>query len=256
MADLSDVLAVLRELAPEESAIDDDPVGLLIAPSSTKIDRIGVCLDATTKAVAQAAQTGVNLVVAHHPLIYRPIRRITPETDGISASVVALVRGGIGLYAMHTNWDRAAGGINDVLAHRLDLHGVEPLGVNGHATLPRIGQLETSMTLADFCDFVAIALGCSGTSALRINALASHRPVKHVAVCGGAGAFLMEEAISAGADAYVTADVRHHEFVEATARGFPLIDAGHAATERHGMDELALILPERLVGVAVVRLDE
>ena len=252
MADLEEVLGVLRALAPEALALDGDPVGLLIAPPSTRaIKSIGVCLDASTAAVAKAVEIGVDLVVSHHPLIYHPIKRLTPETDGVSASVVALVKAEIGLFAMHTNWDAAPGGINDTLARELGLPEPRPLGSTGPLSLPRIGNLPVPRPLGEFCRFVAEILGCAGPSALRVADVDAGRMVSRVAVCGGAGAFLMDDVISSGADAFVTADVRHHEFVEASVRGFALIDAGHGATERPGMRELALILPERLAGVDV-----
>lgn len=257
MAKLEEVLTVLRELAPEGTALEGDPVGLLIEPPSTKgVRSIGVCLDASTQAVARAVSLGVNLVVSHHPLIYHPLKRIRPETDGVSASVVALVKADIGLYAMHTNWDAAHGGINDTLARALGLHSSLPLGPSGAHALPRIGNLHATQTLADFCAFVSDALGCAGPSSLRVSEVDMGKTVGRVAVCGGAGAFLMGDVIKAGADAFVTADVRHHEFVEAAALGFPLIDAGHGATERPGMRELALILPERLMGVDIHWLED
>lgn len=252
MAELEEVLTVLRALAPEESALEGDPVGLLIAPPSTRgVRSIGVCLDASVAAVRRAVELGVDLIVSHHPLIYHPIKRIRPETDGVSASVVALVKADIGLYAMHTNWDAAPGGINDTLARELELHDTRPLGTAGPLALPRIGDLVSPMPLREFCAFVADAIGCSGSSQLRVSDVDPERAVSRVAVCGGAGAFLMDDALKAGADAYVTADIRHHEFVEASSRGIALIDAGHGATERPGMRELALILPERLAGIDV-----
>jgi len=256
MAELDEVLAVLRNLAPEELALDGDPVGLLIAPpSARKVAKVGVCLDASTSAVAKAVELGVDLVISHHPLIYHPIKRIRPETDGVSASVVALIKADIGLWAMHTNWDAARGGINDTLAREIGLLSIRPLGHSGMHTLPRLGHLQTPQSLVDFCEMVAAKLHCTGPSALRVSDVDPNKPITTVAVCGGAGAGLIPDVLQAGADAYVTADVRHHEFVEAATRGLALIDAGHGATERPGMRELALILPERLAGVDVVWLE-
>ena len=257
MAELDDIMTILQTLAPAELALDGDPVGLLIAPpKARKIDTIGVCLDASTVAVAKAVAAGVDLVVSHHPLIYHPIKRITPETDGVSESVVALIKADIGLFAAHTNWDAAAGGINDTLAREVGIVDARPLGSTGPHTLPRIGDLGSELRLDQFEEFVAVALQCGGPSAIRVSDVDSSMPIRRVAVCGGAGAFLMTDVIKAGADAFVTADVRHHEFVEASARGFALIDAGHGATERPGMREMARLLSERAAGVDVVWLEE
>ena len=244
---LDDILTMLRRLAPEETALDGDPVGLLIGREADDVTRIGVCLDCTPEAAHRAREAGVGLVVAHHPLIYHPLKRL--GTDPVSRTVAALVKADIALYAMHTNWDRATGGINDTLAECLELSNVRPLGIEGEAALPRLGALLPPRPLADFARFVESALGCAGTSALRVNGVDPSRMISRVAVCGGAGAGLAEAARAAGAEAYVTSDVRHHEFWEAEARGLALLDAGHGATETPGMRALVRSLPGLLAGV-------
>ena len=244
------ILMILRQLAPEESALDGDPVGLLVDREGERVQKIGVCLDATPEAVRRAASAGVQLVVAHHPLIYRPLKRL--GSDPVSVAVKTLVRHDIALYAMHTNWDAAPSGINDTLAECLELQDVEPLGTEGLARLPRLGTLAAPRPLPDFARFVESALGCAETSALRVVCTDARRMVSRVAVCGGAGAELAEAVRAAGADAYVTSDVRHHEFWEAEARGLALLDAGHGATETPGMRSLVRVLPGLLEGVEVV----
>ncbi len=246
----STLLQVLRQLAPEESALEGDPIGLLVDREGTEATKIGVCLDATPDAVRRAASAGVQLVIAHHPLIYRPLKRL--GSDPVSVAVKMLVRSDIALYAMHTNWDAAPGGINDTLAECLELQDAQPLGTVGLARLPRLGLLAAPRPLPDFARFVESALGCAETSALRVGGGDARRMVSRVAVCGGAGAELAEAVQAAGADAYVTSDVRHHEFWEAEARGLALLDAGHCATETPGMRSLARTLPGMLDGVEVI----
>lgn len=247
---LDDILTILRRLAPEETALDKDPVGLLVDREAGEVDRLGICLDCTPDAAARAARLGVQLVVAHHPLIYRPLQRL--GADPVSRAVTILVKANVALYAMHTNWDRATGGINDTLAECLELSEVRPLGTEGEAALPRIGTLSPPRPLADFARFVESALGCAGTSALRVNGVDPKQMISRVAVCGGAGASMAGAARAAGAEAYVTSDVRHHEFWEAEARGLALLDAGHGATETPGMRALVRSLPGMLPGVQVV----
>ena len=247
---VGDILTVLRRLAPEESALEDDPVGLLVDRDDAEVTKIGVCLDATPDAAQRAAAAGAQLVAAHHPLIYRPLKRLGP--DPVSIAVKTLIKSDIALYAMHTNWDLAPGGINDTLAECLELMDVQPLGTEGLARLPRLGTLASPRPLADFARFVEKALACAETSALRFSSGDPRRMVSRVAVCGGAGAELAEAVQVAGADAYVTSDVRHHEFWEAEARGLALLDAGHCATETPGMRALVRILPGLLDGVEVV----
>jgi dinuclear metal center YbgI/SA1388 family protein len=247
---LNEILIVLRKMAPEETALEKDPVGLLVDREDTPVTRVGVCLDCTPDTAARAVGGGVQLVVAHHPLIYHPLKRL--GADPVSRAVTTLLKADIALYAMHTNWDRAAGGINDTLAECLELSGIRPLGTDGEAALPRLGDLTPPRPLADFARFVETTLGCAGTSALRINGLDGGHMISRVAVCGGAGAFLAAAVQVAGAEAYVTSDVRHNEFWEAEANGLALLDAGHGATETPGMRALCRSLPGRLEGVEVV----
>ncbi len=251
---ISEVLENLRFLAPEESAVDGDPVGLLVDRDGAEVHKIGVCLDATPAAVEHAVSAGVQLIAVHHPLIYHPLKRLGP--DWVSAAVKRLVKHDIALYAMHANWDAAPGGINDTLADCLELKEVVPLGTQGLSRLPRLGTLAAPRPLADFARFVEAALGCAETSALRCGGCDPRQMISRVAVCGGAGAELAEAVQAAGAEAYVTSDVRHHEFLEAEARGLALLDAGHGATETPGMRVLVRTLPARLPGVEVVWVGE
>jgi dinuclear metal center YbgI/SA1388 family protein len=257
VATLNDVLAYLKDLAPEDTALPDDPVGLLIGSASRReITCAGVCLDATPAAVETAVSAGAELVVAHHPLIYRPLKRIDWENDPIGRAVAALVKADAALYAMHTNWDRATVGTNAVLAAKLNLEAVRPLATEGEIALPRIGRLPTPLTLEAFASLVETRLGCGGTSRLRYTQeTTTDRIINTVAVCGGAGAFLAADILRAGADAYVTSDVRHHEFIDAAGRGLALFDAGHYATEAPGMMALSKLLRQHFPEINVVWCD-
>ncbi len=251
---LEAILGALRRLAPEETALDRDPVGLQVDRQAQEISRVGICLDCTPAAVARAVKVRASLVIAHHPLIYHPLQRL--GTDPVSQAVAALVRADIALYVMHTNWDRAQGGINDTLADCLELQNIRLLGADGEEALPRLGDLAAPRPLADFARFVESALGCGGTSALRISGADDTRMIMRVAVCGGAGAKLAHAVQAAGAQAYVTSDVRHNEFWEAEAGGLALLDAGHGATERPGMRTLCRTLPGLLPELEAVWVGE
>ncbi len=247
---LQDILTTLRTLAPETLALPGDPVGLLIGSEDMRpVTKIGVCLDATPDACARAVKAKAGLVVCHHPLIYTPLKRLDPQADWVARAALTLAKADIALYAMHTNWDRAQGGVNDCLAALLDLVDVRPLGDDGETALPRIGTLPAPRPLSDFVRLVEHALTCTGTNALRCLDLGSHKMISRVAVCGGAGASLLRAVHAAGADAYVTSDVRHHEFLEADALGLALLDAGHDATETPAMRDLCLTLTQKLPGV-------
>lgn len=242
---LDEILGYLREIAPEDTAYENDPVGLHIEPGTREIERVAVCLDATLPVAEEAIGGGSELVIAHHPLIYHPLRRLSADIPSAEVAM-ALVRGRVGLYAMHTNWDAADGGINDTLAETLGLGNVRRLAEHGAASIARIGTAPEGTHLAAFAAQVGVKLGCAGINALRFGSteLQAFSRVHTVAVCGGAGGFLLQDVIRADAEVFVTSDVRHHEFLDAAAAGIALIDAGHEATETPGMKALA----ERLAG--------
>jgi len=234
---IDEVLSWLRALAPEDTAMDGDPIGLLIHPVVRDVKHVVVCLDATPAIALAAAREGAELIVCHHPLIYRPLSAIL-ESDPIGQSAITLIQEGIALYAMHTNWDRAQGGINDTLAQKIGMVEIQPLAATGNAQAARIGKI-SACTVSVLASHITSVLALASEDALRFSQEFSQRIVQTLAVCGGAGAMLLQDALAAGADAFVTSDVRHHEFIDATARGVVLIDAGHGATERPGMASLA-----------------
>jgi dinuclear metal center YbgI/SA1388 family protein len=246
-----EILTILRRFAPEDTALEDDPIGLLIEPAQHPVRSLIVCLDATEYVVQKARDEAAELIVAHHPLIFKPLKRLE-SANPVSAAALALVRSGIGLYAYHTNWDTADGGINDTLADLLGLRDSNRLQGTPEARIVRVGQLAKPMTAEAFLTHVGDVLKCDRTSTLRYAApCGDRREIRTVAVCGGAGAGLVGDAIKAGADAFVTADVRHHEFIDAASRGLLLIDAGHEATEAPGMQKLSRTLSAQLAGVFV-----
>ena len=244
---LAQLLAYLREIAPEETAFDKDPVGHLIGSEdgakTKEITRVGVCLDATLDVVERAIAKGVQCLIAHHPLIYRPLRQI--GDDPIALICRALVRADMDIYAMHTNWDAAPEGINDTLARELLLTEIRPLATHGNARIARIGKFAPPMTVSYILEEINEHLvETEEICHVRMNLDRKNRDrlFETVAVCGGAGAEFVPEVIAAGAEVFITSDVRHHEFLDATARGLLLIDAGHMATETPGMKHLANLI--------------
>ena len=237
---LDDLLALLDVYAPERSALPNDPVGLLIEPIEREITGVTVCLDATSHVAEIARQRRSQLIIAHHPLIYRPLPQLV-SSDPIASIALNLARSGTGLYAMHTNWDAAKGGINDTLTDAFGLIDTRPLGSQMEAALARIGRLPAPISAADLLDLIRSSLPQYPTSALRYPRELGDQwqQIEIVAVCGGAGSSLAALAQRQEAQAFVTADVRHHEFIDAAARGILLIDAGHEATEVPGMIALA-----------------
>jgi dinuclear metal center YbgI/SA1388 family protein len=329
------IIEAIEKLAPRRLAESWDNVGLLLGSTAQTIRKVLLTLDVTKEVVEKAVEDGIDLIIAHHPLIFKSIHAI--RTDLPQGKILSdLLKANIAVYAAHTNLDIAAGGVNDALASVLQLNDIEPLSVSSneklcklvvfiprthmevvreamtdagaghigkysHCTfltdgigsfmpldgskpfigengkmeyveesrletilpekisrrviramlkahpyeevaydmvllenkgnefgLGRIGKLSAPILFSDFAIEVKNALGADSVNAAGV----SNAVVKKVAVCGGAGAGLLHKAAFAGADVFVTGDVKYHEAQEAIAIGMGMIDAGHFATEQ------------------------
>ncbi len=237
---VNDVFSFLDELAPFSYAMDFDNSGLLVGDPAQPVKKILVALDCTASVVHLAKESGAQLIVTHHPVIFSPIHSVTAESI-----VHQLVSSGISVICAHTNLDLAQGGVNDQLAQRLGLkcvEGLTPIPCTGRDKntvteyLGRVSFLPEPMEPKDFACFVKDRLGAN------VRFTVGNRPVHRVAVCGGAGADCLDDAIRIGADALVTSEVKHHIFLFAARQGITLVDAGHFHTE----DVIVEPLAERL----------
>lgn len=214
MTKLAEIIDFLEKKAPAETAEAWDNVGLLADAGNKETDTVCVALDATAAAIDFAAKRGAKLLVTHHPVIFHPLKRLTPYTPAVAA-----LTKGVSVLSLHTNLDKAAGGVNDTLAALLGLADVTTLPDG----MTRVGRLPTAKTAADFAKDVAAALSASV-------AFCGDGTVETVAVCGG-GAGDGVFSLPTGVDAYVTGEMKHHEFLAAREMGLCAVAAGHYATE-------------------------
>ena len=239
MTTVADILAFLDTLAPRSLKMDWDNCGLLCGRPGREVRRILVALDPFDTVIDEAIRVKADLLVTHHPLIFRNGLMAVNEDTEAGRCVLKLVENGIAAINAHTNLDIAPGGINDVLAQTLALAGIETIGEEG---LLRRGTV-SAQPLPQFLAHVKQALGCDG-----LRYVDGGRPVTTVAVGGGACADEMEEALSAGCDTFVTSDVKYNQFRTAFQLGLNLIDAGHFHTENPAMpvlrDKLQAAFPE------------
>ena len=251
MVKLQDVMQAMERIAPRRLAEEWDNPGLLVGSPHDEVRKILVALDVREETVERAIEDGCDLIVAHHPLIFRGLKAVRTD-DATGRKIARLIKADIAVFAAHTNLDSAAGGVNDVLAERLELHDVAPL-VEGAADsepgLGRIGSLRAEFSLEDFAALVKEKLGLSS---MRI-ACAGERRISRVALCGGSGAEFVGRAAAKGADAYVTGDVKYHDAERAIGLGIHVLDAGHFATEQPIVARLAERLKKELGdGVEIV----
>ena len=230
MTTVGDILSYLETLAPRSMKMDWDNVGLLCGGKSRPVTKVLVALDPFEGVCKEAVQWGAELILTHHPLIFSPLKSVTDETS-IGRAVQLLCANSISAINAHTNLDCAPGGVNDCLARTLGLSDVQVIAPSGVDELGRPwgllrqGTVEAQL-LSDFLPKVKSALNCEG-----LRYVNGGKPVHRVAVGGGACASELMDAVSAGCDTFVTADVKYNQFWDAKDLGLNLIDAGHFPTE-------------------------
>ena len=245
MPTVREIQQALFELAPGEAAMEWDNVGHLLGDPDQAVERVLVHLDITEGVADEAIASGCQLVVAHHPVMncrWTPVQNIRDDTFQ-GHLFLKLLRNNVSAICMHTNLDIAWGGVNDALAQRLELVDPGPLCENG---LGRVGEYPESVALADYVRFVCQALGCNG-----LRYADAGKPVRRVAVGGGACGEFEEDAIRAGCDTFVTADLSYHQFLDAAGKGINLIDAGHFPTEDPVCEKVITYLTDRFPELAV-----
>ena len=220
MATVKDILNFLETLAPTHLKMEWDNVGLLCGSKNAEVTKVLVALDPFEGVCREAADLGAELIVTHHPLIFRAPNAITDETS-VGRSIMFLCRHGISAINAHTNLDIAPGGVNDVLAAGLGLQHITTL----EDDLLRMGEV-TEQPLEAFLAAVKKKLGCDG-----LRYVSGGKPVRNVAVGGGSCAGEMMDALAAGCDTFVTSDIKYNQFWDAYDLGLNLIDAGHFHTE-------------------------
>lgn len=242
---VKDVTDALEQFAPLPMQDDFDNAGLQVGLTAAE-DVTGalLCLDVTEEVVLEAEARGLNMIVAHHPLLFRPLRRVAGD-DCVQRCTMMAIRKGIAIYAIHTNLDNAPCGVNAEMARRMGLTDVTLLtrrlcegrecGAGMVGTLP-VAQDERTwlQTLKD----------TFGVKCIRHNRLTG-RSIRRVAWCGGAGSFLMDDAIKAGADCFVTGEIHYHNWF-GHEHDLLLVELGHYESEQYTIDLLQRLLHEQL----------
>ncbi len=214
-----EIYDAIDAFAPYAAQMPWDNSGLAVGSMDDEFDRALVTIDCSPASLEAARRNGCGLIVTHHPVLFHAAKSVLSDSF-----VYRAVRQGVAVLSAHTNYDMAPGGVNDVLAAQLGL--TDPAVVEAEGLpMMRIGSTQTLMRADAFAQFVADRLGDP------VKYTAFPGEIRRVAVCGGAGGDYIAEAAAAGADAFVTGEVKHHMFYEAERQGLCLIEAGHFATE-------------------------
>lgn len=215
---IKSVLEFLSEKFPLETAMDFDNVGLLVGGENFEISGIVVALDCEIDTVKFAVKNGCNLIVTHHPVIFKGLKKV------LSGDIVyELIKNGISVVSMHTNVDFAVDGVTDTLCKTLGVDNVESIITADGASIRKASMVPcTAQTLASK---LKASLGES------VRYTESNKLIENVLVCAGSGGSYLNETIVYGCDALITSDVKHNVFIDSINYGISVFDAGHFATE-------------------------
>lgn len=243
---VKEVSDFIDSIAPYGTKCDWDNCGLLVGKSDSAVSKIGFCLDLTTETLRQAVRLGVDLMVTHHPAIFHAKKNFTDNDPVFEAAI-----NGVNVISAHTCFDCAKGGVNDVLCEILSLSQVKKIP-SDECSVPmvRMGILKEPLTAKELAGFVSEKLGTT------VRLVSANDEIKNVAVCGGAGMSFLYDVKSAGADAYVTGDISHHEMLEAKENGITVVAAGHFETEYPAMKAMMSYVSNQFPAASCVLLKQ
>ena len=218
-----ELYAALSSRIPTAYSEEWDNDGIMCsADLSAEVNRVLVALDVTEGVVDYAIETGCDLIVSHHPLVFKPLSSINEENN-VSRKLIKLISNNVSVFSFHTRADKAIGGVNDILSRKLGLTSVSAFGEGG---MGRVGNLPEETPLDVFADNVKLFLGADS-----VRYADAYSDVRRVAVLGGDGKDFVRAAIEAGADTYVSGRISYNVMEEAAELGINLIEAGHYFTE-------------------------
>ena len=244
---IKEVLSALERFAPLPLQESWDNAGLQVGLTETEVSGALLCLDVNEKIVDEAIRKGCNVVVSHHPLLFRGLKTISDLTD-VQRTVMKAIQKGICVISMHTNMDNAKGGVNYKMAEKLGLRDMQflaPKTVDGvESGSGVVGELPEAQASDDFVLAVKKAFGveCAMCNELL------RRPVRKVALCGGAGDFLLDEALKAGADAFITGEMHYHQYF-GYEQQIQICVIGHYQSEQYTAEIFRDIIEKECPGV-------
>ena len=205
------MLSALEQFAPLPLQESWDNAGLQIGLTEAEVSGALLCLDVTEKVIDEAIAKGCNLVVSHHPLLFRGLKQVSDAND-VQRTVRKAIKHDVCVVSMHTNMDNAVGGVNFKIAERLGAVPVVPAGKTLDTLMQKVPMVLAQLPEAmEARGFIALVKERFGVACAHCNELLQ-RPIEKVAICGGAGDFMLDEAIAAGADAFITGEMHYHVF--------------------------------------------
>jgi len=241
-----EIIWILEEFAPPCIQEEWDNSGLAIGNGDHEVTSLVLSLDCTEEVIDEAIACGANMIVTHHPMIFRGVKRISPGTN-VGRMIIKAIKNDIVIYSIHTNIDKVISGVSGMMAQRLSLTDLQFLksDPSGEYGMGLVGNLPHPIGYKSLLEIVKVSFG--------VEALRSSRPlereVQRVALCGGSGTSLMDQVSKSGAEVFITGDVSYHYFF--TEPGFAIMDIGHYESEVGVLEVIKDILTKKLPTFAV-----
>lgn len=215
---VKDIFDFLNNLYPADTACDFDNVGILVGDENAEVKKVLIALDCRLDTVKKAKENNCDVIITHHPVIFKPLSTVLA-----GSTVFELIKNGISVISMHTNLDIAKGGVSEKLCEKLGMTKISTVTASDGFLLK--GGIVSPTGPESFAKRIKTALN---TNVKFVN---GKNKITNVLVCSGSGGEFLEDAIGFGYDAYVTSEIKHHQFLEAADKGISLFDAGHFNTE-------------------------
>ena len=247
---IKEVIAALEQFAPLPLQEDYDNAGLQLGLTEAEVSGALLCLDVTEETVAEAVEKGCNLVVSHHPLLFRGLKQIV-DADSVQRTVKMAIKNDVTIVSMHTNLDNAVGGVNWKIAERL--------GLEVRDTRCEMREEKCGLYVGTFAkplsanDFISLLKTRMEAQCVMTNELLK-REIRKVAICGGAGSFMLDDAIAQGADAFVTGEMHYHEYF-GHDQEIQIAVIGHYESEHFTNELFREIIERECKGVRCVMAD-
>jgi dinuclear metal center YbgI/SA1388 family protein len=266
MLRIHEIVSAFEAVAPLALQESYDNSGLIVGEMGAQVSKALLCLDSTEAVVDEAIAKGCDLIIAHHPIVFGGLKRFTGG-DYVQRALIKAIRNNIAIYACHTNLDNVLrGGVNEHIAQQLGFEAervLRPIGAD-LGSFFGIGGLDDSevfrtagagvlcnlqkpMNVLDFLQHLKAKMGVEVVKYTKCDV----EMVSKVAICGGAGSFLIGDALRAGADAFITSDVKYHEFFDAEGKML-LCDIGHYESEKYTIDLFSNILSAKFPKFATI----
>ncbi len=244
MTKVSDVIKAIERIAPLRFQDEWDNSGLQVGFAGDEVGKVLVCLDITEEIVDEAIAGKCNMIVSHHPLLFHSLKQVSDCTYQ-QRCVTKAIKEGIAIYSAHTSLDNAPGGVNHKIAELIGLKNPEWIEPHEDSGSGLIGELPEAMEPERFLETLKTTFKVESLRHIE----PAGKPVKKIALCGGAGAFLMPLAKALGADCFITGEFHYHDYFESD--GMLLVELGHYQSEQYTQDLLKDILQKAIPGLQI-----